>query len=282
MSDLSWIDKIYLINLDRSKDRLEKCMRQAQKYNLDIERFPAIEGSKLTEEQKKDVHPICKYLLCTNGMMGCALSHYYILKKIVEEEIDTTLVLEDDFIWREDTISKLEKIKDFDKGIVKLSCFGPFCKSDPTILDEPQVSPFSFGNGAYLVRYKNAKEFIDKIDRIVYHIDFQMSTISKYYSIPIYFYDCIDIDGINDSTIGTQKGTFLIRYLPLSNEVKWMLSEPFMAPFGKPLHLFIFISVLLIILGIITYRVNEDGVNKWIGVILIGLGIFDILYYILN
>jgi GR25 family glycosyltransferase involved in LPS biosynthesis len=277
MSKLSWIDKIYLINLDRSKDRLDKCLRQSKKYNLNIERFPAIDGDKLTSEQKKDVHSMCKYLMCTNGMIGCGLSHYYILKKIVEEEIETTIIMEDDFIWRDDTSDKLEKIKNFDKGIVKLSCIGPFCHSDKSNTEEPQLSSFALGNGAYLIRYKHAKKLYEEIKNIKYHIDLQYTLVSKYNSILIYFYDCIGMDGTNDSTLGSHRKTFLNQYLPLSNDIKWFLNEPFIAPFNYGIHLFLFFSILLIIFGVLIY-----GWNKWIGIILIIFGVVDILYYIQN
>ena len=101
---------------------------------------------------------------------------------------------------------------------------------------------------------------------------------SKLNSIPMYYYDCIDVEGMDDSTVGIHQKTFLNEYLPLSDDVKWFLNEPFVAPFGYGIHLFLFISILLIILGlIIAYRWN-----KWIGIILISLGTIDILYYFLH
>jgi GR25 family glycosyltransferase involved in LPS biosynthesis len=285
MTNLSWIDKIYFINLDRSKNRREKCLVQGKKYNLPLERFPAVEGAKLTDEQKRDVHPICKFFLCTNGMIGCGLSHYYLLKKIVDEKIQTTMIMEDDFIWRDDTNEKLETLKNFDKGIVKLSCIGPFCRGSTrgvtTIrvidIDEPQLAPFALGNAAYLIRYEHAKLLYEKMKNIKYHIDLQYTLVSKLNSIPMYYYDCIDVEGMDDSTLGTHQKTFLSEFLPLSNDIKWFLNEPFMAPFGYGVHLFLFISIILIILGVISYRWNQ-----WIGILLIGLGVIDILYYFLQ
>jgi GR25 family glycosyltransferase involved in LPS biosynthesis len=284
-SNLSWIDKIYFINLDRSKERREKCLAQGIKYNLPLERFPAIEGAKLTEEQKKDVHPICKYFLCTNGMMGCGLSHYYLLKKIIDEKIPTTIILEDDFIWREDTNQKLENLKHFYKGIVKLSCIGPFCggpnyqvsTSRVVDVEEPHIAPFALGTAAYLIRYEHAKLLYEKMKNIKYHIDVQSTLVSKLNSIPIYSYDCVDVEGMDDSTVGLHQKTLLNAYLPLSNDIKWFLNEPFIAPFGYGIHLFLVMSILLIILGLIAYRWNQ-----WIGILLIGLGVFDILYYFLQ
>ena len=286
MSALSWIDKIYIINLDRSKERLENCIIQAKKFNFTFERFPAIDGSKLTDEQKEYVHPLCKYLLCTNSMIGCGLSHYNILKKIVAEDIQTTLVLEDDFIWRDDTISKINRIKDFDKGIVKLTCTGPFCESDvPTKSDEPQLTSISIGTAAYLIRWKDAKLLLEKINRLMYHIDLQYSFVAKYNSIPIYYYNCLDVDGYNDSTIGVHKSTFFNAYLPIPEKMKWFMNEPFISPFGYGVHLFLIISVILIVIGIFLLRSSLQSKNKfkkWIGILFIIIGLIDILYFAIS
>jgi glycosyl transferase family 25 len=273
MKELTWINKIYVINLERSKERWENCMRQAKKYHLDLERFTAIDGSKLTLKQRKHVHPLCEYLLCSNGMIGCGLSHLFILKKIIDEKIPIVLVLEDDFIWRDDTIDKLNQIQHFDKGMVKLTCMGPYCSSSPYKNEEPKLSPFPLLNTAYLIRYTQAKQIYEKVDKMFYHIDFQYSMISKYYSIPIYYYNCIDVGGMKDSTIGVHKKTFMATILPLSDTTKWLFSETFMCPFGIELHLFLFISLLLILLGIFLYPRN-----KWIGIGLIGWGLLDIIY----
>jgi hypothetical protein len=273
---LPWIDKIYLINLDRSKDRLEKCIEQSKKYNFTFERFQAIDGSKITKHQRKYVHPLCNYF-CTNGMIGCGLSHYFILKKIVEEEIQTTLVLEDDFIWREDTIQKLNQIKDFDQGILKLSCIGPFCTSSD---NGPELSPFALGNAAYLIRYQHAKQLYEQLGNVSYHIDFQYSLVSVLNSIPMYYYDCIDVDGKTDSTIGDQNSTLLSVVLPLSDNWKWLMNEPFIYLFGFNVHLFLILSILLIGLGLFLFLFSKFP--KYIGIIFILLGVLDIIYYLLH
>jgi len=277
---LSWIDKIFVINLDRSNERLKNCVRQAKKYNFKLDRFPAIDGSKLNDQEIKDVHPICRHFLCTNSMIGCGLSHYYILKKIVDENIQTALVLEDDFVWRDDTIQKINTLRDFDKGLVKLSCIGPFCQSNDHQLDQPQKAPFALGNAAYLVRKNDAERLISKIDRVQYYMDFQYSLVANMNSIDMYYYDCIDVDGMNDSTIGVHKSTLINDLLPVSDTTKWFLNEPFMAPLGKGIHLFLFLSFILIIVGVFLFLKSSD--YKIFGLVLFGIGLFDFLYYLTN
>jgi hypothetical protein len=281
MNKISWIEKIFVINLDRSVERLEKCKTQAEKYKFKFERFPAIDGSLLTKTQKKYVNPWCKNFLCTDGMMGCGLSHLFILKKIMDENISIALILEDDFIWRDDTIDKLYKIKDFEEGIVKLSCIGPFCKSGNLY---PEKTELPLGNAAYLIRFHQAKELYDKIKNVVYHIDLQYAITAKLNDIPIYYYDCIDVEGMQDSTIGNSKSTLIKEILPFNGAIKWVLNEPFIAPFGLKINLFLIISLFLIFIGSLMIYISKNSqyyqTLQIMGFLFLILGSMDILYYI--
>lgn len=90
---LEFFDKIYLINLDRRVDRLNRCNEMFNKFGvLDlIERFPAIEPNPLeyipsTPDTEKIKIPL----------YGCLLSHIAIIKKAKNEGLKSVLVLEDD------------------------------------------------------------------------------------------------------------------------------------------------------------------------------------------
>ena len=106
------IDKIpiWLINLDRSKDRLEFQEQQFKEQCLNFTRFPAVDGrSDLTQhlEGLKKSHEFHKM---SNGQLGCALSHIAILKKIVAENIPAVLVMEDDAVLCENFKNEFETI----------------------------------------------------------------------------------------------------------------------------------------------------------------------------
>lgn len=101
---------IHLINLDKRVDRLERFNKNHPDLIKIVKRFSAIDGRtlKLTPE-------LCK-LLANNkfgwkkGVVGCTLSHYTVLKKIVDEGRPYSLVLEDDVVLKEgwrDVVSKI-------------------------------------------------------------------------------------------------------------------------------------------------------------------------------
>lgn len=85
--DLNFIDKIFVINLDRRTDRLSKISDALKRLDLPYERFKAIEG----------------------GIKGCAMSHYGVIELAKNRGYKNILVLEDDAIFVEDFFDKLNK-----------------------------------------------------------------------------------------------------------------------------------------------------------------------------
>lgn len=93
--------KIFVINLPENSARLEAMNRQLQSMDLAYEILPAVRGKSLTpEERRRDYdekrcfHTFGQQLGA--GLLGCALSHIAIYRKVVEENILHALVLEDD------------------------------------------------------------------------------------------------------------------------------------------------------------------------------------------
>lgn len=91
-----FIEKIYVINLDRRKDRLEHIKRDCKNANINFERFSAVNGKELNKHQEY----IDKYIDTSknlkNGQIGCALSHIKIWEDIVKNGYSNTVILEDD------------------------------------------------------------------------------------------------------------------------------------------------------------------------------------------
>ncbi len=75
-----FIDKIFYINMEKRKDRRELIEDELNKFNLDYERFDAIETAEF-------------------GIYGCGLSHLSVLKLAKERNYKNVLILEDDFTF---------------------------------------------------------------------------------------------------------------------------------------------------------------------------------------
>jgi len=93
---------IFLINLDRSTDRLARCAPILDGLGLSWERVRAVEGKALDPAYLKALNPQPAphgewFRALTPGELGCFLSHLRCWQLIEERGLDCGLVLEDDF-----------------------------------------------------------------------------------------------------------------------------------------------------------------------------------------
>jgi len=107
--------KKYVINLERSKDRLDMFIKMNKKHIGDVNVFKAVDGKELNiEKQGDDMYKIKlnKYEchlsswkskrihnkgLMTNGEFGCAITHMLLYKQLLnDKECDCYMILEDD------------------------------------------------------------------------------------------------------------------------------------------------------------------------------------------
>ena len=93
-----YFDKTYVINLDKRMDRLETFQKEMKKYSIHgVERFSAIDGNLIEYNGP---------LLA--GEIGILMSHFEIIKKSKEENLNNILILEDD-VFFSDEILKLDE-----------------------------------------------------------------------------------------------------------------------------------------------------------------------------
>tara|TARA_Y100000991_G_C21954275_1_gene341307 strand:- start:863 stop:1645 length:783 start_codon:yes stop_codon:yes gene_type:complete len=88
--------RTYVINLDRSPDRLKKIKIQCDNAGIKFERWRAYDGSKLNLndlKQKKILSPQNKMIV---GAIGCSMSHINLWKHCNQLNDKYILVLEDD------------------------------------------------------------------------------------------------------------------------------------------------------------------------------------------
>ena len=98
--------KIFVINLNESTERLERLKSEFERIGLDFERIPAVDGRKLSENQilkhyspelnrEKYFKPLSK------PEIGVYLSHLTACEKIISENLDFGITLEDDIVLKD-------------------------------------------------------------------------------------------------------------------------------------------------------------------------------------
>ena len=119
------LDKIYVINLNKNKDRWDVISKAAKKANIPITRFNAIYGKELPPNHPDIIKYFDKNNKLNSGQIGCALSHIKILEEAVKNNYDNILVFEDDAIIPPDFWEKLEPVVNElpdDWDILSLNC----------------------------------------------------------------------------------------------------------------------------------------------------------------
>lgn len=87
---------IYVINLERSTDRLADIDGRLKKLELNYKTIKAIDGKALTSTQRKEHSSNMCNTFCTDSMIGCFLSHSKAWETVIKNKDEYALILEDD------------------------------------------------------------------------------------------------------------------------------------------------------------------------------------------
>lgn len=115
--------KIFIINLRDRPDRLVNARKQMAYRNLEFEVVRAVDGRNREASSFKDyddnaaIHYFGRKLL--GEEVACFNSHIVALRRFLDTNTDTALILEDDYQWREFDASKLSLLCD------RLALFDP-------------------------------------------------------------------------------------------------------------------------------------------------------------
>lgn len=135
----------FLINLDRSPERLAHMRKQAEELKITLRRVPGVDGSaNLPEWLRQGAFDSEAGL--SSGEIGCYASHLSVCRQIREQSLDAAIVLEDDVTLAPDfEVASTSAIQSAPSGwdIIHFS----------THFKRPAFPIAPLGNGRALVRY---------------------------------------------------------------------------------------------------------------------------------
>mgnify|MGYP000023208916 FL=1 len=205
---INYIDNIYVINMDKSKDRMVKMISQQSKIGMDITRVSAIVGKDLTtEEIKKQTTTFCRYF-CTRTMIAIFLSHKASWQKMLDNGDKYAIIMEDDCELHNNfgkevskTINELRVIdpqwdflyigymgacdpnQDYNLIAKVQKVFTNNIKSNVSNNKYSFVPESPFGFHCYAISRKCAQKMVRLMDKASYHVDVAFLNYSKYFSI---------------------------------------------------------------------------------------------------
>ena len=172
--------KIFIINLKRRDDKLVRIKDRISKIELDkyyeIEIFNAIDGIEINKEYL--IQNNYKISLDWNdnlhrrpmkwGEIGCAISHYQVWNKIIEQNLESAIILEDDVIFKSDFINNLKEILDSlennkELGKCEMVYLGRkvFNKVEESVSEKLVKPNFSYWTLGYILKKGGATKLIE-------------------------------------------------------------------------------------------------------------------------
>jgi GR25 family glycosyltransferase involved in LPS biosynthesis len=194
---------VYLINLDRNKDRLEAFIEQYMSCDLrvhQIKRLSAVDGQtieniedlvtpkalvEIQEVQKTGYRT--KHYQLTVGACGCYLSHLQVYELISKSDKEYGMIFEDDVVIDKNIFKKFNKAlvnipSDWD--ILLLSCHCIVCEK----MDIYYNTGKFFWLHCYVVKKSSVNKIIDylKSDKIGKQIDSELSDMIEENKLKVY------------------------------------------------------------------------------------------------
>jgi len=207
---------IYLINMDKNTDRLNKFTNNYNKTDLILKkfkRFSAIVGKDLNLinftspvgykqilETEKTGYRKHHYDL-TRGAVGCYLSHLSIYKKILDNNLKYGIIFEDDCKIVDDFYSRLQD------GLSKIPqdwdiyLLGVMCLKCDIGKDYIKITRF-WGLHSYMINKRGASKLIEYLDKpLSKQIDADISLLIKRGILNVYAIN--PIIAIQDNSLGS-------------------------------------------------------------------------------
>jgi len=170
------INKIFIINLKRDRNRLINSIIQLNKYKLtNLDFINAINGYELNDNEYKSYTSFIGYYLSCPSMVGCGISHIKTWEKIVENNIEFSLILEDDFNFSNNFLNDFNEMirnvpNNFDLLFLN-SNYLTISNINNYFYEEPLLIYEKIG---YVISLNGAKKMLNNINKISYHLDFQI------------------------------------------------------------------------------------------------------------
>jgi glycosyl transferase family 25 len=182
--------RCFLINLDRSPERLAATRHQLDGLGLPWERVAAVDGEKLVLPDRAFVNETAfrrrHHALLRRGEIGCYLSHYRTLQRFLASDASAGLILEDDVELPSDLPAILAALSACPEqwDLVKLHVTHPGGIITRLTLRQPyRLVSLAFRHGssaAYIVNRKAAEKLVKGLLPMTVPYDHEFDRAWKY------------------------------------------------------------------------------------------------------
>ena len=145
---------IRLKNNHTSEKYATECVEQASKFGVSVKYFDAIDGNKYALHLSSlNIAPRYKFKKGRVGVFGCFLSHYYLWKQCIIDNIPYVILEHDGYFIR----SLPDNILDQFTDVLKLDDLDPYSNNYNTLLENMSDVPVT-----YKKYHNNTAKFLEK------------------------------------------------------------------------------------------------------------------------
>lgn len=192
------VDGVFVINLERSRERMARMDAQLRALGVAYERFEAVDGAKLSEDELRRMATGSCQAFCTPSTLGCALSHMGVWQAVLARGMQRAIVIEDDARLAPGFVDGVRRAlanvpDDFD--VLLLGCFF-LCDKDrkysaghaltrlatPGVIRDDRrtwgnvfVPEFFGGTHCYIVSNRGCANLLRLLPKANFHIDVEMN-----------------------------------------------------------------------------------------------------------
>ncbi|NQY35788.1 MAG: glycosyltransferase family 25 protein [Alteromonadaceae bacterium] len=231
--------KVFVINMERSKERWHKINTRLKELNIEFERIEAVDGSKLDDHTKRFNSKRFKLEAghdLVPGEAGCSLSHISIWERIIKENLPHAVVLEDDVEIDDMFVNFINEQKMHDFDYLKLEVSSKNFIASENIVYQKYISetngnqfvfkecdPIPYSTGGYFISNKGARIFLNSSKQMYYPID-----ILPRYTFPYTKQGFLEPAVIGqDDNVSTIVGRNFMLSKPLVDKIHLALSKLF-------------------------------------------------------
>jgi hypothetical protein len=191
---------VHTFLITMNDERKRHTLDELEKININPEIIAGVDGR--INRNDENLTTFCKKM-CTDRIIGCALAHRNVMKKLVKDDHDFALVVEDDIIvlspdtFDTDIKHVLKTYKNKEWDFISLFCQG-LCS------DKLSNRVFNGSTAAYLISKQGAKKMLDS--KIAYHADFIRQNLTMNSFLGPQLFDTLDPK--NTMLIGKQEPKF--------------------------------------------------------------------------
>lgn len=134
--------KTFVINLDKNPERLGFMRAQLERFGLSFERFPAVYGKTLSAAERQTGFSQIRSFIASkkklsDAEIGVAMSHAGCYRKMVENDVATALIFEDDVRLADSFPETLRRVEAFlDRERPQIVVFSGYGVSDAETLPQ--------------------------------------------------------------------------------------------------------------------------------------------------